>query len=67
MVKILEKTEKFYITEESEVDEIIEEYKEHKDGLLIDHKVSYKETKDNIYYIVTLKMRYLTLAEAKEA
>lgn len=63
---LLETTEKFFITEETEVDLLIEEYKE-KDELLIDHKVSLKETKTGSYYIVTMKLRYLSLPEAKES
>lgn len=65
MKKLLETTEKFFVTEEAEVDLLIEEYKE-KDELLIDHKVSLKDTKAGTYYIVTLKLRYLSLPEAKE-
>lgn len=63
---LLETTEKFFITEETEVDLLIEEYKE-KDELLIDHKVSLKETKTGSYYIVTMKLRHLSLSEAKES
>ena len=62
----LETTEKFLITDEFLVDSTIEEYKNTTDGTLIDHKVSLKETKDESYYIVTLKVRHKTLAEAKE-
>lgn len=66
MKMLLETTEKFFITDEEEVNLLIEEYKE-KDDLLIDHKVSLKETKTGTYYIVTLKVRSLSLAEAKES
>lgn len=66
MEKLLEVTEKFFITEEEEVERKIEEYKEHDSALLIDHKVSLKETKTGEYFIVTLKLRYLSLPEAKE-
>lgn len=62
----MEKQEKFFVTEEVEADLLIEEYKNHEEAMLIDHKVSFKETKESDYYIVTLKLRYKTLAEAKE-
>lgn len=66
MEKLLEVTEKYIITSEQEVTDKIEEYKNKEEGLLVDHKVSLKETKTGEYYIVTLKLRHLTLPEAKE-
>jgi len=67
-VKILmEKTEKFFVSDEFLVNSLIEEYKNHEEATLVDHKVSLKETKDNTYFIVTLRLRYQTLSEAKES
>lgn len=67
MQLLMEKTEKFFCTEEDFAEKLIEERKEGIDeGMLIDYKLSIKELKDSTYYIVTLKTRYLTLPEAKE-
>lgn len=63
---LMEKTKKFAVSTEQEVDFFIDKYKNIEEGLLVDHKVSYKDTKDGDYFIVTIKVRYLTLAEAKE-
>lgn len=63
----MEKTEKFFVTDEFTAENLVEEYKQNQEGMLIDHKVSLKETKENTYYIVVLKTRYVTLPEAKES
>jgi len=63
----MEKTEKFFVSDEFLVNSLIEEYKNHEEATLVDHKVSLKETKDNTYFIVTLRLRYQTLSEAKES
>jgi hypothetical protein len=63
----MEKTEKFFVTDEFLAESLVEEYKQNQEGMLIDHKVSLKETKETTYYIVTLKTRYTTLSEAKES
>ena len=63
----MEKTEKFFINSEVEAEGLIIERKKNLEGGdLIDYKVSEKETKDGLYYIVVLKTRYATLAECKE-
>ena len=64
---LLETTEKYLVTDEFEVDSMIEEFKRSDVATLVDHKVSLKETKTDSYYIVSLKMRYNTLSEAKES
>lgn len=63
----MEKTEKFFVADEFTAENLVEEYKQNQEGMLIDHKVSLKETKENTYYIVVLKTRYVTLPEAKES
>jgi hypothetical protein len=63
---LLETTHKFLVTDEFLVDSMLEEYKKNTEATLIDHKVSLKESKDSSYYIVMVKLRYKTLAEAKE-
>lgn len=62
---LMEKTEKFICASEDYAEKLVESYKDAEETL-IDYKISYKETKDMDYYIVTIKVRYLTLAEAKE-
>ena len=62
----MEKTEKFFCKEEDFAEKLIEERKESNEGMLIDYKLTTKELKDSTYYIVTLKIRYKTLTEAKE-
>lgn len=64
---LMEKTEKFFVSDEFSAESLVEEYKTSDEGMLIDHKVSFKETKDSTYFIVTLKLRYVTLPEAKES
>lgn len=64
---LMEKTEKFFVSDEFLVNSLIEEYKNHEEATLVDHKVSLKETKDSTYFIVTLRLRYQTLSEAKES
>lgn len=63
----MEKTEKFFVADEFTAENLVKEYKQNQEGMLIDHKVSLKETKENTYYIVVLKTRYVTLPEAKES
>lgn len=63
---ILEKTEKYFFSDEIKAEEAILQQKENSDGDLIDYKLSKKETKDGEYFIVVLKTRYATLTEAKE-
>lgn len=62
----MEKTEKLFMNNLDEAEHIIEERKDSDEGVLIDWKISVKETKEFVYYIVTLKTRYYTLTEAKE-
>ena len=63
---LMETSTKYLVTDEFLVDSLIEEYKNHAEATLIDHKVSLKETKDSAYFIVTFKLRYKSLSEAKE-
>lgn len=62
----LEQTEKFLCGDETEAELFIEKLKENDEAVLIDYKVSKKETKNGEYFVVTTKLRYLTLAEGKE-
>lgn len=64
---LMERTEKFMCTDEDFAENLVEEYKANQETFtLVDWKVTRKETKDSEYFIVTLKCRYQTLAEAKE-
>lgn len=63
----MEKVEKFFILTEQSAEELITKRKESTEGDLIDYKVSEKETKNGIYYIVTLKTRFKTLQECKDS
>ena len=62
---LMEKTEKFFVNSEEESVALIQERKNSSNGILIDYKVSEKETKEGLYYIVVLKTRYATLQECK--
>lgn len=64
---LLDKTEKYFFTDEIKAEDLIEERKKEVEGQLIDYKLSIKETKQGTYFIVTLKTRYKTLTEAKES
>lgn len=63
----MEKTEKFFILTEQSAEELITKRKESTEGDLIDYKVSEKEAKDGVYYIVTLKTRFATLQACKDS
>lgn len=65
MIK-LEYTEKYICGDEQEAENFIEKLKVECDGTLVDWKVSRKETKEGEYFIVTVKIRVLTLAEGKD-
>ena len=62
----LEYTKKYLCSDEQEAELFIEKLKNECDGTLVDWKVSRKETKDAEYFIVSIKIRNLTLAEGKE-
>ena len=64
---ILEKTEKHILSTEELAEELVEEFKENDEFTLLDWKIQLKETKESEYFIVTVKYRYKTLAEGKEA
>lgn len=63
---LLERTEKLFVSDLDYAERIVEESKNLAEEDLIDYKVSQRETKAGPYFIVTLKFRRLTLAEAKE-
>lgn len=66
MAELLEQVEKFITVLEDEAENLVETYKQKQDCVLVDWKISRKETKESEYFIVTLKTRFLTLTEAKE-
>ena len=64
---LLEKTEKFMCGDEDYAEKLVEKYKSNQgDYILVDWKLTRKETKEGEYFIVTLKSRFKTLAEAKD-
>lgn len=64
---IMESTEKFMVSAEDSAEALVERYKANQDEyILVDWKLTRKETKEGEYFIVSLKKRYKTLAEAKE-
>ena len=64
----MERTEKFMCPDEDFAEKLVESYKEDQgEYLLVDWKLTRKETKDGEYFIVVLKTRYKTLAEAKDS
>jgi len=65
---LMERTEKFMCPDEDFAEKLVESYKEDQgEYLLVDWKLTRKETKDGEYFIVVLKTRYKTLAEAKDS
>ena len=63
---LLEQSEKFFFTDEAEAENLIEERKKNENGILISYKLTTKETKTLLFFIVDLKTRFFTLQEAKE-
>lgn len=64
---LMEKTEKFMVSAEDFSEKLVQRYKDNQDGyILVDWKITRKETKEGEYFIVTLKSRYKTLTEAKD-
>ena len=63
---ILERTEKHIKLTEEEAEAFVEELKVDSEFTLLDWKIQLKETKESEYYLVSVKMRFRTLAEAKE-
>lgn len=65
---LMERTEKYMCPDEDYAEKLVESYKEEQgDYILVDWKLTRKETKEGEYFIVTLKTRYKTLAEAKDS
>ena len=65
---LMERTEKFMCVDEDLAEKLVESYKQDQgEYLLVDWKLTRKETKDGEYFIVVLKTRYKTLAEAKDS
>lgn len=64
---LMEKTEKYICGAEDYAEALVDKFKrEQTDYTLVDWKISRKETKEGEYFIVVVKLRYKTLAEAKE-
>ena len=63
---LMEQTEKHIYVDELQAEAKIEELKEDESFTLMDYKLTTKETKENIFYILTVKKRFATLLEAKE-
>ncbi len=64
---LMEKTEKFMVPAEDLSEKLVQRYKDgQEDYVLVDWKITRKETKEGEYFIVTLKSRYKTLTEAKD-
>lgn len=63
----MEVTEKFMVSAEDYAEALVDKYKTGQgDYILVDWKITRKETKEGEYFIVVLKSRYKTLTEAKE-
>ena len=66
---LLESTAKVLVLTEEDAENYIQELKtsvESDGNLLVDYKITLKETKDSTFFIVTSKVRTNTLPEAKE-
>lgn len=63
---LMEQTEKHIYVDELQAEAKIEELKEDESFTLMDYKLTTKETKESIFYILTVKKRFATLSEAKE-
>lgn len=64
---LMEKTEKYICGAEDYAERLVAKFKDEQSiYLLVDWKISRKETKEGEYFIVVVKLRYKTLAEAKE-
>lgn len=66
MIK-MESTYKYFFNTEEEAELFVEKMKKEDEGVVIDYKISNKETKAAIFTILTIKIRYKTLAEAKDS
>lgn len=63
----MERTEKFMVPAEDLAENLVQRFKDgQEDYILVDWKITRKETKEGEYFIVTLKSRYKTLTEAKD-
>ena len=65
-MKLLEQVEKYIFTNEVAAEKFINDTKTTAEFELIDRKITQKETKDNIFYLVSIKKRFMTLSDAKE-
>ncbi len=63
---LLEFTEKYLFTTEDEAELLVEKKKQNEESVLLDWKISKKETKKGEYCLLTTKERLLTLEQAKE-
>jgi hypothetical protein len=64
---LMETTRKYFFDSEETAEAFVEQVKETTAGMVIDYKISNKETKDSEYTILTIKERFKTLAEAKSS
>lgn len=68
MKVLMEETRKYLFNGEEEAEAFVQELKvsSESDGAqVIDYKITLKETKDSEFVILTAKVRYLNLADAK--
>lgn len=67
MNKLLEVQEKYIFSDENSAESFVEELKQNQEFELIDRKLTLKETKDSVFYILVVKKRFLTLSDGKQA
>lgn len=65
-MKLLEQVEKYIFTDEVAAEKFINDTKSSAEFELIDRKITQKETKDSIFYLISIKKRFTTLSDAKE-
>ena len=64
---MMETTCKWICLSEDEAKAKIAERQKETDGMVIDYKITIKETKESEYVVLTIKERLATLPEAKDA
>jgi ribosomal protein L11 len=68
MKVLMEETSKHLFNEEQEAELFVQELKkevEENGAQVVDYKITIKETKDSEFVILTSKVRYLNLTDAK--
>jgi len=65
---LMEETKKYTAEDEAAADLLIAKVTEETSGMIMDVKKTYKEFKNKgEFYVVTIKIRYKTLDDAKES